>query len=436
MLWWGTTSWVASLIITIGLFFVIYQTIKCLEYPGDKNRRRHLFLLCLILLHNIIVSFLPDKKLNIPVAEQQLLCYAGKLIVLAYCPFYLYQSFDISALRFYARCGIWLFLMGPIIVSISCTDSVLICVRAAIISYSFISICTIGSALYKKYKNQALDSFKEALLLFLAIGSWGLAFMLSSEISPLGVLILSNMGFLPFCILNVREEFRLIRNQESRIQAINLDLEEKELHIRVPNDASVENELGIQVLSEGLAEKEPRIQQLEHDLTELKSHVQTLNFNVEEKESHIEALEKEITEKDAKISQLNYLLESAKKTDVKNVQSMSETIAERDAELLQLRKVLGEIEKEDVQQPSTCSEKTDEDAVSGTLKASFDENCKKQHLTKAQTDVIKLVNEGVTYKEIAHIRGIATSSVQELVSSVGERLKVKGKANILRKLNS
>jgi DNA-binding CsgD family transcriptional regulator len=351
MFWWVTTNGVASLTITIGLFFLIYQTIKCLEYPRDKNRQRHLLLLCLILIYNTISSFLPDKTINIPIVEQHLLCYAGKLVVLAYCSFYLYKSFGISALRFHARWGIWLFLTGPIFISISCTGSALTAVKAVAISYSFISVCVIGSAIYKKYRSQALDNLKEVLLLFLALVIWGLVFMMFSEISQLGILILSNMGFLPFLIFYVKEEFRSVREQEFHIQAMDHDL----------------------------AEKDSRIQAMTYDLAEV---------NVE-------------------ILRLRHLLEASRSVDNFHVIPV-------DSDHFEIKEAI----------PN--------DQDSSIL---FEENCKK-YLTKVQAVVIKMVDQGLTYEEIAKRRKVKLGAIKKAMSNIGKRLKIKGKESILIKMKS
>jgi DNA-binding CsgD family transcriptional regulator len=47
-----------------------------------------------------------------------------------------------------------------------------------------------------------------------------------------------------------------------------------------------------------------------------------------------------------------------------------------------------------------------------------------------------MVNEGLTYQKIAKMRGVSDSYIRELMSIIGKRLKVKGKANILLKLSS
>lgn len=65
----------------------------------------------------------------------------------------------------------------------------------------------------------------------------------------------------------------------------------------------------------------------------------------------------------------------------------------------------------------------------------FDKNCEK-YLTPTQTSVIKMVNSGLTYKQVAHARGVSEDSIKEQMSKIGLRLNVKGKRDILLKLNS
>lgn len=51
-------------------------------------------------------------------------------------------------------------------------------------------------------------------------------------------------------------------------------------------------------------------------------------------------------------------------------------------------------------------------------------------------EVVTLVNKGMSYKEVASVRGGAEDSVKELMGKIALRLNVKGKENILLKLNS
>jgi len=223
LLFGSQMHWATGVVITVELFFTIHQVFKCLEKLEDKRRQRYLLLLLLLLIHNVIGGLFPDQNINIPIVER-LLCYAGRLTVLAYCPFYFYKSYAMSTLKFYARWGIWLFLTGPfVLLFVGCyalTDNMnlaITCGMAVSIPYSFISVFTIGRAIYKKYKNRFLGNSKEVVLLFIAIVPWGLMVMMPmlGKISQLEKLILVNTVFLLFCVFYVKEEFWGIRTQES-----------------------------------------------------------------------------------------------------------------------------------------------------------------------------------------------------------------------------
>ena len=121
-----------------------------------------------------------------------------------------------------------------------------------------------------------------------------------------------------------------------------------------------------------------------------------------------------------------------------NIQVMNHVIAEKDAEIVHLRNLLdAKTEGESgTESNDNHFEEIANDRQNNELSNEiFNKNCKK-YLTKAQTEVVKMVNEGLTYQKIAKMRGVSDSYIRELMSIIGKRLKVKGKANILLKLSS
>ncbi|MFN8406976.1 MAG: LuxR C-terminal-related transcriptional regulator [Sphingobacteriaceae bacterium] len=65
----------------------------------------------------------------------------------------------------------------------------------------------------------------------------------------------------------------------------------------------------------------------------------------------------------------------------------------------------------------------------------FEKNCQTL-LTPAQTEVVTMANNGLGYKEIAKKRDTAENTIKGQMSSIGKILKVRTRANILKKLNS
>ncbi|TXI13490.1 MAG: hypothetical protein E6Q66_09880 [Pedobacter sp.] len=320
MLWWTRINWVTGTTIAVGLFFVIYLAIKSFKYPDDKNRQRNLLLLCLILIHQVVASYFPDKNINIPILEQHLL------------------------------------------------------------------------------------------------------------------LILTNLGFLPFCIFYVKEEIRSIREEESQIRAMDHGLVEKESRIQTLTDALTEKESHIQAMAHDLAQGNIEISRLHHLLETTKAEI------ARNQKADALSMKKQIAKKNAEILHHRNLLEAIQIEQNNSVQSANQIITEKDAEILQLHQVLealGKVNTKDTQQRSNSEKMHDDDVLNGKHnKTSFDEECRK-HLTKAQTDIIKLVNEGFTYKEVAEmLDNVTTGYIKDTMSDIGKELKVRGKANILRKLNS
>lgn len=65
----------------------------------------------------------------------------------------------------------------------------------------------------------------------------------------------------------------------------------------------------------------------------------------------------------------------------------------------------------------------------------FDQNCRK-HLTSAQAEIVKQVNQGVKYSKIAELRNVSEDYIKGVMSEIGKRLEVKGRENVLKKLKS
>lgn len=399
----GTEMHLATaVVILIEFIFLVHQAFKCLENLRDKQRIRYFWLLFLLLLYNITSGLFPDEKMDIPIFWQCLFCYSGGLAVSAYVPFYFYKSYAVVGLKFHVKRGVWLFLMLPFYlffiggyILIGNIDLAINCGMGIPLVYSFVLLFAIGRAIYRQYTNETLANLKEILLMFISIFPWGLMAVMSIvRINQLQELILANVGFLFFRVFYVKEEFRSIRGQEFRIQEMDYDLVKKESHIQALTDALVEKESCIQATNDDLAEKE--------------SHIQVLTDSLEEKESHIQEMVYDLTEKDVEILQLRQLLEINKAYE-------------------------SHVELEDSCHFNEVEKITPDDKDSSAV---FEQNCKK-YLTRVQTEVINLVNEGLTYKEVARKRNnTSDESVKELMGSIRRRLKANSKADILLKLKT
>lgn len=220
--------WATGLVIFTQLIFIIHQVFECLKHADNKQERRYLFLLIVLLIHNILAEIFPDQKLNIPIIIQNIVRYSGVLLVLIYCTFYFYRSFELTALKFHTRWGVWLLLISAYFFGIIgfyfLTNNISLSSTYAMIIpgiYSLFLICAIGRAIYKKHKDERLGNLEELTLLFLALSPYGLISFLSIlGISQLQELILTNVAFSFFIVAHTREEFRNVRNQDTEVQRL------------------------------------------------------------------------------------------------------------------------------------------------------------------------------------------------------------------------
>lgn len=65
----------------------------------------------------------------------------------------------------------------------------------------------------------------------------------------------------------------------------------------------------------------------------------------------------------------------------------------------------------------------------------FERNCR-EFLTPTQTTVIKMISDGLSYKEVAQARNVSEDAIKDIMQKISLRLNVKGKAAIVEKLNS
>ncbi len=64
----------------------------------------------------------------------------------------------------------------------------------------------------------------------------------------------------------------------------------------------------------------------------------------------------------------------------------------------------------------------------------LEENCKKYNLSEIEIEVITMVSQNLTYKNIAKHRGVSEDYIKEIMGNIGKRLNINKKENILQKL--
>lgn len=117
-----------------------------------------------------------------------------------------------------------------------------------------------------------------------------------------------------------------------------------------------------------------------------------------------------LIEKGIDIPQLHHLF--------KVVPNASNVKVESDAEL-------------DFFDPEMITENTPETEFDDPI---LEENCKKYNLSEIEIEVITMVSQNLTYKNIAKHRGVSEDYIKEIMGNIGKRLNINKKENILQKL--
>ena len=66
----------------------------------------------------------------------------------------------------------------------------------------------------------------------------------------------------------------------------------------------------------------------------------------------------------------------------------------------------------------------------------FEQNCKAYHLTSREIDIVKLIREGSTYREIGEKLFIAEGTVRKHVEHIFEKTSVSNKIALLNVMNN
>lgn len=110
----GTEMHLATFIFVVfEVLFFVSQLVFYLQKPAEKNRQYYLILLGLLIIYNIAGGLFPDPELLLSLNLQINLAYGTGFVMGAYFPYYFYRVFELDDLRWNARIGVWIFLIGP-----------------------------------------------------------------------------------------------------------------------------------------------------------------------------------------------------------------------------------------------------------------------------------------------------------------------------------
>ncbi|MCK5372494.1 MAG: hypothetical protein KAQ62_28220, partial [Cyclobacteriaceae bacterium] len=192
------------------LFFMI---IYVLSRPSDKSRLWYLVLLILLIQYNLLSGLFPDERIPIPIQIQNILAYYGGITVSMYFVYYIYKTFNLKRLRFYAIQGsIWFFFLPFIVLFIvpyMITGDLDLSRRLVVIVPFFFTVFYIymlSKSLHKRYKERTDRVDREEIIgVYVSVLLWAtLPIIVYFDGSQLIENSTTNAGFMIMSVLFIR----------------------------------------------------------------------------------------------------------------------------------------------------------------------------------------------------------------------------------------
>ncbi len=210
----NTNMHIVTFLITIFesamLFFMI---IYFLSRPSDKSRLRYLILLLFLIQYNVMSGLFPDENFSLPTNIQIILAYYSGISVSMYFVYYIYKTFNLEKLKYYAVQGsIWFLLLpfiGLFIVPYMIWGDVDFSRRLVVIMpivFSVLYVYTLSRSLWKKYKENTDKIDREEIIgIYVSVLLWAtLPIIVLFDGSQVVENSTTNTGFLIMSILFVR----------------------------------------------------------------------------------------------------------------------------------------------------------------------------------------------------------------------------------------
>lgn len=105
------TFWITVFEIVMLFFQVVYY----LQRTSDKKRLHYLTLLVMLIIHNMLSGFMPDKNIPMSIVLQNIIAFLGGFAMSVYFVYYFYRTFELDELRFFAIYGSLIFLIAPFV---------------------------------------------------------------------------------------------------------------------------------------------------------------------------------------------------------------------------------------------------------------------------------------------------------------------------------
>ncbi|MCK5101761.1 MAG: response regulator [Cyclobacteriaceae bacterium] len=221
------------------LFFVI---IYFLSRPSDKSRLRYLFLLLFLIQYNVLSGLFPDEQFPIPVQIQNILAYYGGISVSMYFVYYIYKTFNLEKLKFYAIQGSIWFLLLPFvvlfIVPYMITGDLDMSRKLIVIGpfiFTLFYIYMLSKSLHKSYKEKTDNIDKEEIIgVYVSVLLWGTlpiivyfdgSQVIENSTTNTGFMIMSIL-FIRSAIFKSRKDYDLMQASQEELKKANQTLQE------------------------------------------------------------------------------------------------------------------------------------------------------------------------------------------------------------------
>jgi DNA-binding CsgD family transcriptional regulator len=209
-------------ILVVEFIFFLFQIIYYFSRPTDIQRLRFLLLLLFAVYYNSVSGFLPDKNIPLSIEVQNTIAYSGGLLLSFYLPYYIYKSFNLISLKFYAYWGSVVFLFMPFfmcfVVPYYFTGDInlsrkLVVIVPFIYALSFIFCFTKAIREAYSYLIQTFSKIEMAGIYITVIFWTALPIIVYFDGSQLVENTIANAGFLLLIIIAIRKKI-----SESRLE--------------------------------------------------------------------------------------------------------------------------------------------------------------------------------------------------------------------------
>lgn len=198
------------------LFFI--QLYHFLARPHDRQRGLYLVLLFLLLHFNLSNGLFPDPSFPLNIKLQYMTAYGFAYLLGAYFPFYSYNVFRLSSLRFHATWGVALFVLLPYCIF----DVAVYGVNGKIVPdreigtiipalYGIVVLVVMFQAIRRKFKEKGnRRQFYCELAVWATLLPWEVMSLFAFYPAPQWLRIaLANLGWFPITLLQLGKGIRL-----------------------------------------------------------------------------------------------------------------------------------------------------------------------------------------------------------------------------------